>query len=305
MTTFNYCSSTAESAGDSDIAAAITCPESVWSRGAGARLRHRHHRRLVPAARHRGPDLPPHQELRRSARRSSLPTAVAVSNNVSRHDKGKRISGWAENAARRGRHGAGDEHRRGGGAGRRGRLCQWRGGRCVRLPNPDNAPPKPDRTVGSRMKRFFVTRDGVAGAGVHVTAGIGSGDGVTVGSGVINGQGVTAGSGEGMGTGEHPQGKLRGGGSHREGVIICGDLANQKRGWWNARQPRWRIGRSAGRVTAARAFLPAGRHVCGRGRGDGDDGGHRLRRRLRPHDHGAPPVRRLARRAALAALRLE
>ena len=121
---------------NSDIAAAITCPESVWSRGAGARLRHRHHRRLVPAARHRGPDLPPHQELRRSARRSSLPTAVAVSNNVSRHDKGKRISGWAENAARRGRHGAGDEHRRGGGAGRRGRLCQWRGGRCVRLPNP-------------------------------------------------------------------------------------------------------------------------------------------------------------------------
>ena len=53
------------------------------------------------------------------------------------------------------------------------------------------------------MKRFFVTRDGVAGAGVHVTAGIGSGDGVTVGSGVINGQGVTAGSGEGMGTGEN------------------------------------------------------------------------------------------------------
>ena len=87
--TFNYCSSAAESAGDSDIAAAITCPESVWSRGAGARLRHRHHRRLVPAARHRGPDLPPHQELRRSARRSSLLTAVAVSKNVSRHNKGK------------------------------------------------------------------------------------------------------------------------------------------------------------------------------------------------------------------------
>ena len=120
------------------------------------------------------------------------------------------------------------------------------------------------------MKRLFETRDGVAGAGVHVTAGIGSGDGVTVGSGVINGQGVTAGSGEGMGTGEHPQGKLRGGGSHREGVIICGDLANQKRGWWNARQPRWRIGRSAGRVTAARAFLSvtwpgeegARKHAC-------------------------------------------
>ena len=59
------------------------------------------------------------------------------------------------------------------------------------------------------MKRFFVTRDGVAGAGVHVTAGIGSGDGVTVGSGVINGQGVTAGSGEGMGTGEHLRKKSR------------------------------------------------------------------------------------------------
>ena len=72
---------------NSDIAAAITCPESVWSRGAGARLRHRHHRRLVPAARHRGPDLPPHQELRRSARRSSLLPAAAVSENVSRHQR--------------------------------------------------------------------------------------------------------------------------------------------------------------------------------------------------------------------------
>ena len=59
------------------------------------------------------------------------------------------------------------------------------------------------------MKRLFETRDGVAGAGVHVTAGIGSGDGVTVGSGVINGQGVTAGSGEGMGTGEHLRKKSR------------------------------------------------------------------------------------------------
>ena len=159
--TFNYCSSAAESAGDSDIAAAITCPESVWSRGAGARLRHRHHRRLVPAARHRGPDLPPHQELRRSARRSSLPTAVAVSNNVSRHDKGKRISGWAENAARRGRHGAGDEHRRGGGAGRRGRLCQRRGGRCVRLPSPDRM-----RRPSLIMERSVLSRSDLAEASV-------------------------------------------------------------------------------------------------------------------------------------------
>ena len=67
----------------------------------------------------------------------SLLMAVAVSKNVSRQNKGKRISGWAENAARRGRHGAGDEHRRGGGAGRWSGLCQRRGGRCVRLPNPD------------------------------------------------------------------------------------------------------------------------------------------------------------------------
>ena len=84
------------------------------------------------------------------------------------------------------------------------------------------------------------SRRGGAGAGVHVSSGIGSGDGVTVGSGVINGQvrrrrdrhprcrpsriyvrvssiwepltrrrrwrrqGVTAGSGEGMGTGARP-----------------------------------------------------------------------------------------------------